>query len=246
MNPAITICMATYNGYPFLPRQIESILYQMAQTDQLVISDNGSTDETLEYLASLGDSRIQILSFPSPKGPIPNFENALKHANHPVIVLVDQDDVWLPNRLQLVRRAFTKGLDRPLCLVTEGERIDAEGRVIAQSNLQLLGYRAGLFRNVLKNSYMGCTMAFSQDLLRFILPIPRSVPMHDSWIGILAEHYGRIEMVLEPSYCYRVHGGNFSHKKNSLLTKILQRMNLIVALAIRFTKLRTGNKVDKL
>jgi glycosyltransferase involved in cell wall biosynthesis len=236
----ISVCMATYNGFPFLRKQVESILGQMAQGDQLVVSDNGSTDETLGYLNSLGDPRVQVLSFPFPKGPIPNFENAMKHAARTIIVLADQDDVWLPNRLALVRRAFEGRMDEPLCLVTEGRRIDAEGRVIAESNLRVLGYRPGLMKNVIKNTYMGCTLAFNRNLLPYILPIPRSVPMHDSWIGILAEHYGQIKMVLEPSYLYRVHGANLSHKKKSMLSKILHRLSLVMALIKRIFAIWLG------
>lgn len=247
----ISICMATYNGFPFLMRQVESILAQMKPEDQLVVSDNGSTDGSLEYLASLGDSRIELHDFPSPKGPVPNFENAMRHATRPIVMLADQDDVWLPNRLELMRKAFGEDPDKSLCLVTEGERMDAEGRVIAKSNLEVLGYRPGLVRNVIQNSYMGCTLAFSQDLLRHILPIPRIVPMHDSWIGILAERYGRIEVVREPSYRYRVHGGNLSHKKNSLFSKVRHRLGLIVALVIRiftihFNKIGSRPGRDKL
>lgn len=236
----ISICMATFNGFPFLPRQVESILGQMGSEDQLVVSDNGSTDETLGYLASLGDSRMELHDFPFPKGPVPNFENAMKYAARPIVMLADQDDVWLPNRLGLVRRAFKGELDKPLCLVTEGERMDAEERIIAESNLQVLGYRPGLVKNVIKNSYMGCSLAFSRDLLPYILPIPRFVPMHDSWIGILAERYGRIQVVLEPSYQYRVHGGNLSHKRNPLMSKVSDRIGLIVALVLRISAVQFG------
>ena len=237
----VSICVATYNGYPYLTQQVKSIQSQLGPDDQLIISDNGSTDGTLAYLQSIQDSRLLVLSLAHPRGPVPNFENALAHATRPIVVLADQDDVWLPNRLKLIRGAFNEDQKRILCLVTEGERIDSEGHVLEASNLRVLGFRPGMVRNIIKNSYMGCCMAFSRELLKHALPIPSAVPMHDSWLGLLAECFGEVRVISEPSYQYRIHGKNLSLQSNkSLFNKIMQRFWLSVLLVGRIFKIRLG------
>lgn len=238
--PDISVCMATYDGERFLDDQLASILCQMGANDELVISDNGSTDRTLVILDRLADPRVRIFHFHEARGPIPNFANAMAKAVKPVIVLVDQDDVWMPNRLDLIRRNFAGAEERILCLVTEGERMNAEGGLVAPSNLEVLGFRQGFIRNVIKNSYMGCCMAFSRELLDFVMPIPGCVPMHDSWIGILAEHFGTVRSIREPSYRYRVHESNLSHRKTTWQTKVRHRFYLIAALIGRIIFIRLG------
>ncbi len=95
----ISVCMATYNGEKYIERQLDSILAQLKENDELIISDDGSTDRTAEILARYGtDKRIRILhgSFHS---PIYNFENAIKQAQGDYIFMADQDDIWLPGRI---------------------------------------------------------------------------------------------------------------------------------------------------
>ena len=232
----ISVCMATYNGDRFLPDQLASIICQLGVNDELVISDNGSTDQTLAILNDLVDPRIRIVHFHEARGPVPNFANAMAKTLNPVLVLVDQDDVWMPNRLDLIRRRFAKPHGRILCLVTEGERVNAVGNLVASSNLEALRFRQGFIRNVIRNSYMGCCMAFSRDLLDVVLPIPRQVPMHDSWIGILAEHFGTVETIGEPSYRYRVHENNLRHRKTTWQTKVSHRFHLATSLIGRILR----------
>ena len=236
----ISVCMATYNGFPYLVRQIESVMAQLGPEDQLVVSDNGSTDATVGYLDSLKDPRVLVLTFPSPKSPVRNLENALKHATRPVVVLADQDDVWFENRLPLIRRAFHHRNPSLLCFVGDGERIDQSGRTTCRSNLEALKFRKGFFKNIYRNSYMGCTMSVGRGILKLALPFPRSIPMHDSWIGLLAEQFGTVEVLPEHSYAYRVHRGNLSHKKLDWKTKVRHRTTLTFALLDRIVRIRLG------
>ena len=95
----ISVCMATYNGERFIVGQIRSILSQLNADDELIISDDGSTDDTTILIEGIGDKRITLLNggFHS---PIKNFENAIKHAKGDVVYLSDQDDLWLPGRVE--------------------------------------------------------------------------------------------------------------------------------------------------
>ena len=105
----ISVCMATYNGECFLKEQIDSILPQLSQEDELIISDDGSTDRTLEIIASYKDERIKVFNhektgnkyYPTLKVcySTSNFENALNQAKGDYIFLSDQDDVWEKNKI---------------------------------------------------------------------------------------------------------------------------------------------------
>ena len=94
----ISVCIATYNGAEYLREQVESILSQLEEEDEIVVSDDSSTDTTIEILQSFGDRRIKIFKNPA-KGFVRNFENALRQAQGDFIFLSDQDDVWLPNKV---------------------------------------------------------------------------------------------------------------------------------------------------
>lgn len=104
----ITVCLASYNGQNFIKEQIESILSQLSAIDELIVSDDISSDSTLDIVNSFKDDRIKILSGIKFASPIRNFENALKYATGDVIFLSDQDDVWLPNKVRVMISYFSK------------------------------------------------------------------------------------------------------------------------------------------
>ncbi|MGA8891043.1 MAG: glycosyltransferase [Anaeromyxobacteraceae bacterium] len=233
---SISVCLATFDGEPFVQEQVASVLPQLGPEDEFVISDNGSSDGTLAFLQAIGDARVRVVVFTEARGPVANFENAIRLATREVIVLCDQDDVWFPDRLERVRRAFSDIRPPPMCLVSDGTRIDAQGQTIAQSNLGALRFRTGFWGNLAKNSFMGCTMAFRRELLRIALPFPRGIPMHDSWLGILAGWQGTIVVDPNPTYGYRVHGRNLSHRPRAFRAKIWDRVALGSALLARMVR----------
>ena len=115
--------MATYNGEKFIREQIASILPQLNLEDELIISDDNSSDDTVEIIRSFKDARIQLLHH-SPCGVAWNFENALKQAKGEYIFLADQDDVWLPGKVDAVMKEFRNGnydLITTNCTVTDSQ-----------------------------------------------------------------------------------------------------------------------------
>ena len=106
----ISVCIATHNGGRFLKEQLTSILCQIGENDEVIISDDGSTDDTLKIINGFNDKRIIVVNQKSPKG-LPaheyatlNFENALKHAMGDYIFLADQDDVWVHNKVAVMMK----------------------------------------------------------------------------------------------------------------------------------------------
>jgi glycosyltransferase involved in cell wall biosynthesis len=199
--------MATFNGARYIERQIASILQQLGEDDELVVSDDGSTDETVAIVRGFGDPRIRILEGNTFHSPLRNFEHAVRHARGDTIVLSDQDDVWLDNKLPLVRRLFAGETARPYLVVLDAEIVDEEERALEPSVLEKLGAGPGLLKNLWTNRYLGCCMAFSRDLLDIALPFPEGVDMHDIWLGQLCERVGTTAFVHVVTMRYRRHAG---------------------------------------
>ncbi|MGD0230771.1 MAG: glycosyltransferase family 2 protein [Syntrophorhabdales bacterium] len=209
----LSVCMATYNGERFVAEQLASIMPQLDEGDELVISDDSSTDRTCDIIGRFQDPRIRLIRGNTFYNPIYNIENAIARAGGEIIVLSDQDDVWLETKLSVVRRWFSARGPGINTLVLDGCMIDEGGRILHDSLFETLGMRKGLFRNLYRNTYMGCCMAFSRDLLRVALPFPPNIPMHDSWLGMLSELYGTVEFVAEKTIRYRRHASNRSFRR---------------------------------
>jgi glycosyltransferase involved in cell wall biosynthesis len=101
----ISVCIATFNGGRFIQEQVMSVLPQLGEEDEMVVSDDGSTDDTIPILKSFHDPRISIWQNNGRHGFIWNFENALTKAMGDVIFLCDQDDIWKPNKVETVMTA---------------------------------------------------------------------------------------------------------------------------------------------
>lgn len=231
----ISVCMTTFNGEKFISNQIESILMQLSDTDELIISDDGSTDDTLNIIKSYMDADDRITLFFGPKlGLISNFEYALKQASGEYIFLSDQDDVWMPNKVELM----LEKLDDNLLVISDCQVVDKNLDLMYPSFFQLNGLRRTLFSNLIKNSYLGCCMAFRREVLLKSLPFPKSLPMHDWWIGLCAACSGSVYFCTDKLVMYRRHGSNSSPTSEkshySIIKKIQFRSILILNLFKRY------------
>jgi len=237
----ISICMATYNGEKYIKKQLDSILHQLRDEDELIVSDDSSTDATLEIIRSYNDCRIKILQNQKFSSPIYNFENALKYAEGDVVVLADQDDVWDDNKLQVIRENFENKSSEILLQMYNGKCIDEFENTIEEDLFAYLHVREGFMRNIIKNSFIGCNIAFTKNLLDVSLPFPKNLPMHDMWLGCTAYLYGNVEFIDIKVFNYRVHKNNYSMKNNSLWQKLIWRYNLIINLLKRYFNVISSN-----
>jgi glycosyltransferase involved in cell wall biosynthesis len=198
--------MATYNGSKFIREQLSSILSQLEPQDELVISDDSSTDNTLEIIKGINDPRILILEENRFRNPIFNFENALLHATGDIVALSDQDDIWLPGKVELIRAKFDHKPASVYLIVMDACVIDESGTILHDSvfnKFRRVG--PGLAANIFDNSYLGCCMAFSREVLDYALPFPKKIPMHDMWLGLVTEIFGKTEFVPVKTMHYRKH-----------------------------------------
>ena len=227
--------MATFNGARFVERQVATILEQLEPGDELVVSDDGSTDETVALVRAFADPRIRILDGNAFHSPLRNFEHAVRHAEGETIVLADQDDVWLPNKLPLVRELFAGENARPYLVVLDARIVDEDERVVYPSVQAKLHAGPGFVKNIWANRYLGCCMAFSRDLLDVALPFPAAVDMHDIWLGQLCERIGTTAFVPVTTMLYRRHDDNATwfERRFQPVQQVRRRAALVWELARR-------------
>lgn len=206
----ISVCMATYNGERFIRRQLETILPQLAPEDELVISDDSSSDGTLAIIDEYAGPALRVFAGQTFRSPVLNFEFVLRQARGDIIVLADQDDVWLENKLAVVREYFNREHARPALVVMDAEVVDDMEQVIYPSVLAKLNAGPGFWKNLYDNRYLGCCMAFSSDLLVRAFPFPKNIPMHDIWLGQLCERIGTTAFIPVVTMKYRKHGGSLT------------------------------------
>lgn len=239
----ISVCLATYNGGAYAAEQLHSVLAQLGEDDEVVVADDASNDDTLDVVRGLGDRRIRLLASGGNLGVIRNFERALNAARGEIVFLCDQDDVWLPGKVS----RCVSALRTCLLVVTDCRVVDGELNVTHESFFRLRNSGPGIIHNLWRNSYLGCCMAFRRELLQMALPFPARLPMHDMWLGMLAETQGRTYFLPEALLLYRRHGGNASDtaekSTSSLGRMIAYRARLATALFWR--SLETWRRVNR-
>lgn len=227
--------MATCNGEHYIREQLDSVLSQLSEYDEVIISDDSSSDKTIEIITSYNDSRVKIYKNQQFKSPIYNFENAIKMAIGDIIVLADQDDVWLENKILIIREHFKKYPSKEL-LVLDGKLVDSNLNIIEDSIFKRLNSKKGLFKNIIKNSYLGCNMAFTSDMKKFILPFPKKISMHDVWIGLVFELYGNIHFIDKVTLLHRRHNQTSTKARYSIMQRISWRLYNVVSLIHLFIR----------
>lgn len=232
----VSVCMATYNGAAFIAEQLESVFAELEADDEVIVVDDASSDDTVEIVRAFGDPRVRLHRHTENAGYVRTFEEALTLATGEVMLLADQDDVWIPGRRNLLVEA-------------------ARGGRVAASNLVLLGSEAPLpspvrrrpwrlaaarsrqrIRNQLRilagiAPYFGCAMAVHRDVAARILPFPDFLSeSHDLWIATFANQHRILRHVEEPTILRRLHASNTSPSRpRSLLPVLRARLMLVRA-----------------
>lgn len=231
MDKTIDILLATYNGEKYIKEQIESILNQTYKNIRIIISDDCSKDGTTEILSEFEkiDSRIVVYYQKENLGYIRNFEFLVSKVQSEMFMLSDQDDVWLPEKIQKsVELMEKKNAD---LVFGDLEVVDENLKTIYPSfgDYMLLNRKIKKCINSYKVNYLyncvtGCTTLVKSKWIEKILPIPsrsKYVP-HDYWIGIMVALEGKLAYLEKPYIKYRQHGNNqigtnkISHKFTKL------------------------------
>lgn len=237
----LSVCIASYNGEKFIKAQIDSILCQLSPEDEVIISDDGSTDSTISIIKKFNDNRIILIRDKPLGSPIFNLERALLRTKGDIIFLSDQDDIWLPEK---VKKMVTV-LDDASLVFSDAKLVNEDLEIIRASFNNGKKNHTGILKNILFNSYMGATMAFRREILLKALPFPKKIPMHDQWIGLIGDIYFRNKFIPEPLILYRRHGGNASYSgersKNTFVRKFFFRVSIFWALIKRVVQIAVSN-----
>ncbi len=245
-RPSISVCIACYNGEKFIIEQLESIIRQVSDLDEIIIVDDCSTDSIVDTIINLNDKRINLIINKINIGVNRSFEFAIKMAKNDIIVLADQDDIWIDGRLSLILNSFQ---GKQVSLVAGNSiYIDNEGKETEPliGNLKNKNSKSSL-NNLLRifigsAPYYGCTMAFSNDLKSLILPFPNFIESHDLWIAKCAIIINKIVHIEEPILYRRIHGGNASVVRRTFYQKFKSRIYFFLSILVILLRILNQKK----
>lgn len=227
-----SVCMATYKGAPFVEEQIASILAELGADDELVVVDDASPDGTAAVIGGIEDPRIRLVRAPSNRGYVRTFEEAVRLSRGEYIFLSDQDDIWIPGRVELMLTALSDhqvvasnfdmlgGGPRPWI---PRLRSSDSRRHLANLAAILIGYRA----------YYGCGMAFRRDAAKYFTPVPAYVrESHDLWLAICGNVAGSVAHLDESTLYRRLHEENQTPAGWRSLSKIVAARVMLLRLMV--------------
>lgn len=237
--------MGTHNGSKYILKQIESILIQLNENDELIISDDGSSDNTISIIESIRDKRIKIVNF---DGIYPkerkfsiinhkisyNFLNALKYANGDIIFFSDQDDIWSSEKIKK-SLAYLQNYD---LIISNFSIINSYDEIILPAFYKRMPNVKKWFIEPFNPHFTGCAMAFKKEVLDYAIPFPNELSCgHDNWLGLCANKYGKVKFIEDVLFMHRVHDSNNSYlgkkSNNSFFQKINWRLIAFINLMKR-------------
>lgn len=220
-NVRIAILMATYNGEKFLREQIDSLFTQTYQDWHLYVHDDGSTDSTISIVKEYIDNhpgRITLMDYPSQGGACKNFLSMLDRVDAPYYMFCDQDDVWLPEKIEreyseireLERREVSL---KPIVVYSNLIVTDSDLNIISPSLWEIAGIYpefVNSFGEMAANTLMsGCTMIFNHSVKQIMPPYTDKITMHDAWIACcVTKNNGVLYPIKQPTIYYRQHSSN--------------------------------------
>lgn len=212
----IAILLATYNGEKYLEEQLLSLLAQTNNNWVTYIHDDGSMDNTVQiiddYCKKYPDKFVKIEGLPT-GGAKNNFYFLMRQIYAPGYFFCDQDDVWLPNKIEKSLSLIDLDSDIPEMVYSDLKLVDANKRVIAESMWDFLGFNnehLTMNRLIVRNTVTGCTIAMNNKLWELMLKYENinNIPMHDKWAALIALKFGTVKYTKEQLVLYRQHEGN--------------------------------------
>lgn len=235
----VSTCMATYNGAAYVADQIASILHQLSPDDELVVVDDGSTDDTVDIVLAVDDRRVHLHRGTRNAGHVAAFERAISEARGEYILLADQDDLWPEGRLDAMVGAlsdshFVAGNQQEFPARPQPIQLVASMRPQRWRNIGrlLLGHQA----------YFGCAMGLRREMVRVALPFPPHVEAHDHWLAVMANVMGSFPHLEAPVVLRRVHGTNLT-PTGRRGWQAVARTRVVMLLGIAHALLRNRRRV---
>ncbi len=205
----VVVLMSTYQGAPYVVEQLASILAQLPPDGRIVVRDDGSTDGTADKVAALADARI-TLQRGANIGFVRSFLGLLAQApeDADMVMLADQDDVWLPHKIQRAWEHLAPLAGTPALYCSRLQLVDAQLRPLGFTPLRK---RPPSFQNALaENIVTGCTAAMNPAAVKLVCQCGdvSMIHFHDWWCYLVVAAFGKVVYDPQPSVLYRQHGGN--------------------------------------
>ena len=243
----VSVCIATYNGAAFIEQQVKSILSQLGENDEVIVSDDGSTDTTLDIISSFNDHRINIFHHkPNPNYCLPiiknmnlasnNFANAISICSGDIIILSDQDDIWIDNKVRVIKEVLENECD--LCL-HNFSIVDQYNKLLISDFRKRSPLCNNYFKNCMALPFTGCCMAFNRSVKNILFPFSKYIVSHDQYIGLKALRHGfRVKYLDLPLIRRREHISNASLYRNPTLMEKIRYNYLLYKSIFKYNIIR--------
>jgi rhamnosyltransferase len=225
----IDILMGTYNGAAYIEDQVRSVQQQTHQDWRLLVRDDGSQDATLEIVRSLQAEDPRIVVLPAPEGNLGfngNFRRLLTYATAPYVMFCDQDDVWLPHKIETTLRAMQAAEHQhgnwPILAHCDSKVVDADLTTQKERLVSTWARSAGLTSVLFTNPVQGATLMMNQALRHQVLQTPINTHF-DYQAALIAEATGYRVFIDEALLLYRQHGGNALGVDMSVTAKVSEQ-----------------------
>jgi glycosyltransferase involved in cell wall biosynthesis len=237
----MTVCsvvLATYEGERFINEQLDSIVAQLTRDDEIIVSDDASSDNTVSLVRRRDDPRIRILANRRRVGYVRNFGRAIDHIRGEYVFFSDQDDVWLPGKVDSMRLALQK---KPF-VASDAVVVNEKLEQLYESFFEWRKADVFSWQSIfLRPPIVGATMSCRKNYLQSLLPLPDYIP-HDFWLTFNAAWDGALEIIPAPLILYRRHASAYSpsgtNRTRSIARIALERSILACTMASRRLRLR--------
>lgn len=247
-TPTVAVVVATYNGATYLPQQLESIIHQTHKPSQIIIVDDASSDDTITIAQAFATvhPEVMVVQNEARLGYIKNFEKGMLLANAHYVALSDQDDIWVPHKLEKLLAA----IGDQMLAYSDSELIDANGKLLHQKMSSIknqLAYHTPIMYTI--GAWApGHTMLFKKELVDKAVPFPTLVT-HDFWLGFVATCYSTMVYVNEPLVHYRQHtqnaiGADTTKNKTVSLTQAQKKQQARARMELLCNKVKETSHKD--
>lgn len=234
MESKVDIILAAYNGEKYIAEQIESIIKQSFKNWRLLIRDDNSTDRTLNIIKKYSqlDNRIRIVeNNNSNKGVTKNFEILLNISKAEYTAFSDQDDVWLPCKIEKMMKEIQQtekeyGYENAVLIHTDAYIADKDLNILSENFIADYGHKEGLNKLLFASKVQGASMMINKKLKKRILPLPDGLQLYDYYISLICEIFGIRKFIDQSLMYYRIHDNNLLGRygnKIDLLKRFLKR-----------------------
>jgi glycosyltransferase involved in cell wall biosynthesis len=213
-NCKISVALTSCNGANYLKEQLESVYAQSLLPDEVIVCDDCSTDNSIEILTEYKEKHnLRYFINDKKLGFVKNFEKAISLCSGDFIALSDQDDVWLPKKIEILYNEMIEceivNPDKPILVHHDAfivdENLKNSGIRFINKKVKVSGLKNLLFGNP---KVQGASSMFNRKLKGICFPLPGSVPLHDLYMSFVCECFGIRKYICEPLMLYRQHSNN--------------------------------------